>query len=405
MAITSYGSIGDDVTHNSDVEADQDQVNRDRDNSQTEYTSLLPNGSDESTNNTSACCSISSPKYKYILGVILSLVSGILFTGNNFLINQWQVSVSDTVLVRCVLTMSVYTVISLSRGESLLPGSVKLKLLIILQGTLGAVTFIAALSCVSYMQVPDALCIIFACPVVTIAASAIMLRDKINLAKILAGIFLLFGVVLACKPPFLFNVIEKLDLSVGNHKEATDLYYIGVILAVTSCLAGGIMDVLIAKCGNVSTSVLVNWSAIAGFVMAVVYCQIQGSSYILSSRILSTTWTQWATYIGLSISGLFAFTTLTKSLQLISPNLVASLRCLELVLAFSVQSLIDGEFPDFVSVTGGLLITFGVIILAFQDEFLSYKDLIVTIIKDKLKPTVQYRAEEYDRLIGQTDEC
>ena len=68
MAITSYGSIGDDVTHNSDVEADQDQVNRDRDNSQTEYTSLLPNGSDESTNNTSACCSISSPKYKYILG-------------------------------------------------------------------------------------------------------------------------------------------------------------------------------------------------------------------------------------------------------------------------------------------------------------------------------------------------
>ena len=105
----------------------------------------------------------------------------------------------------------------------------KLKLLIILQGTLGAITFIAALSCVSYMQVPDALCIIFACPVVTIAASAIMLRDKINLAKILAGIFLLFGVVLACKPPFLFNVIKKLDLSVGNHKEVrfiSDYMYI-----------------------------------------------------------------------------------------------------------------------------------------------------------------------------------
>ena len=118
--------------------------------------------------------------------------------------------------------MCLYYIIKIHlnfRGESLLPGSVKLKLLIILQGTLGAITFIAALSCVSYMQVPDALCIIFACPVVTIAASAIMLRDKINLAKILAGIFLLLGVVLACKPPFLFNVIEKLDLSVGNHKE------------------------------------------------------------------------------------------------------------------------------------------------------------------------------------------
>jgi len=402
MAITSYGSIGDEVIHNSDVEADQDQRERDNSQTDTEYTSLLSNNSDESTTNTT-CCSISSPKYKYFFGVILSLISGILFTGNNFLINQWQVSVSDTVLVRCVLTMFVYTLISIFRGESLLPGNVKLKLLIILQGTLGAVTFIAALSCVSFMQVPDALCIIFACPVVTIAASAIMLRDKINLAKILAGIFLLFGVVLACKPPFLFNVIEKFNLTVGNQKEVTDLYYIGVILAVTSCLAGGIMDVLIAKCGNVSTSVLVNWSAIAGFVMAIIYSLVADSSYILSPRIFSTTLTQWATYFGLSISGLFAFTTLTKSLQLISPNLVASLRCLELVLAFSVQSLIDGQFPDFVSVTGGLLITFGVIILAFQEEFLSYKDLIVTIIKDKLKPTVQHRAEEYDRLIGQTE--
>ena len=34
------------------------------------------------------------------------------------------------------------------------------------------------------MAVPDALCIIFACPLVTIILSAIMLRDKINLVKV-----------------------------------------------------------------------------------------------------------------------------------------------------------------------------------------------------------------------------
>ena len=42
---------------------------------------------------------------------------------------------------------------------------------------------------------------------------------------------------------------------------------------------------------------------------------------------------------GLGVSGLVAFTTLTRSLQLISPNLVASLRCLELVLAFLLQTV------------------------------------------------------------------
>ena len=34
------------------------------------------------------------------------------------------------------------------------------------------------------MAVPDALCIIFACPVVTILLSALLLGDKINLVKV-----------------------------------------------------------------------------------------------------------------------------------------------------------------------------------------------------------------------------
>merc|ERR1711973_381799 len=132
------------------------------------------------------------------------------------------------------------------------------------------------------------------------------------------------------------------------------------------------MDVLVAKCSNVSTAVLVNWSAIAGFVIVVIYCKIEDSSYILSPRIYNTTWSQWATFIGLAISGLIAFATLTKSLHLISPNLVSSLRCLELVLAFSIQGVISGVFPNFISVTGGFLIMVGVIIFA-------------KIIKDKIR--------------------
>jgi len=394
MVLLTYGSIGDDdVVHNSDVEADEGV----RDTSPTEYTSLIPNNLDEDEDEDS-CCSLSSclSRYQWCVGVFLALLSGALFTGNNFIINQWQVSVSDVVLIRCVITITIYSVISLRRGESLLPGSLKLKMLIILQGVLGAVTFITSLSSMTFIEVPDALCIIFACPIVTIVASAMILGDKINLPKTLAGIFLLVGVVLACKPPFLFKFIEGDNLT----KEAMDFRYIGVTLAVTCCVSSGIMDVLVAKCACVSTAVLVNWSAIAGFVIAVIYCEIEDSSYILSPRIYQTTWSQWATFIGLAISGLFAFTTLMKSLHLISPNLVSSLRCLELVLAFSIQGVISGVFPNFISVTGGFLITIGVIILAFQDEFLLYKDLFVTMLKDKLKSNVQHRADEYDSLIN-----
>ena len=68
----------------------------------------------------------------------------------------------------------------------------------------------------------------------------------------------------------------------------------------------------------------------------------------------------------MSLSGLLAFTTLTKSLQLVSPNLVSSLRCVELVLAFGVQSLITMEVPSPLSCVGAGLIIIGVIVLAYH---------------------------------------
>ena len=49
-------------------------------------------------------------------------------------------------------------------------------MLIVLQGAMSSLTFITALSAVSYMPVPDALCIVFSCPVVTIILSAIVLK-------------------------------------------------------------------------------------------------------------------------------------------------------------------------------------------------------------------------------------
>ena len=53
------------------------------------------------------------------------------------------------------------------------------------------------------------------------------------------------------------------------------------MLAVTACLAGGAMDVLVAKCsdlGQVSASVLCNWSAICGLFIAIIYGLLEEKS-------------------------------------------------------------------------------------------------------------------------------
>ena len=154
------------------------------------------------------------------------------------------------------------------------------------------------------------------------------------------------------------------------------------------------MDVLVAKCTEVSTPVLVLWTAVIGLVISLIYCLTTPSSHILSPDISSLSWSTWATYTGLALSGLLAFTTLTKSLQLISPNMVASLRSLELVLAFLVQSLLTGTSPEPLSCLGGGLILSGVLLLAFQDHIIRANRRLGEYVKEQVR---QKRCGEMER--------
>ena len=276
------------------------------------------------------------------------------------------------------------------------------------------------------MPVPDALCIIFACPVVTIVLSAILLGDKLNSLKCFSGAILLLGVVLVCQPPFLFHLNSPLD----NQEHSSylldshdSLYYVGVALAATACVTGGLMDVLVAKCEvsrtiilttptihtlqGVSTPVLVNWAAISGLIISISYSLLQSTSRILSPDIYLISSSDWLILIGLSVSGLLAFTSLTKALKLISPNIVSSLRALELVLAFIVQTVITGATPDIWSCFGGGLVFSGVLILTFQKKIYETfcKEVLPVLPQENVSQTSssqprQEGLDEYSRLYG-----
>ena len=70
----------------------------------------------------------------FVVGVFISICAGFLFTANNFMINQFQVVVSDAVVVRCVLQIIIYSAVIFSRGERILPTDCTQMLLTLLQG-------------------------------------------------------------------------------------------------------------------------------------------------------------------------------------------------------------------------------------------------------------------------------
>jgi len=296
-------------------------------------------------------------RHRALSGTLLALLSGLLFTGNNFVVNQFSVAPIDLVLVRSALQLAVYTAVCCCRREHLLPGSARQQTSIILQGLAAGLMLVCATTSFTLMPVPDALCIIFACPVVTILLSAAVLGDSLNPPKLAAALLLFSGVALVCRPPFIFGARAQPAPGSG--------YYLGAALAVTACVAQGVACVLVARCREVATPVLAAWSSVAGLVLGAASCLLDQSTPLVSTQPL-----QWATLLGLSVCGLVAFTTLTLALQLISPNLVSSLRCLEMVAAFLVQSLITGATPSLLSSAGGLLVILGITVLALQHRIL-----------------------------------
>ena len=73
-------------------------------------------------------------QYYSFKGILLALVSGVLFTANNFVVNQYDVSACHLVLARSLLQVLVYTAYCLAKSEHLLPGPPKQKIFILLQG-------------------------------------------------------------------------------------------------------------------------------------------------------------------------------------------------------------------------------------------------------------------------------
>ena len=72
--------------------------------------------------------------HHFFVGIFLSVTSGIVFTANNFIINQFQVVVSDAFLVRCVIQTIIFSFIIYCNDDSFLPLRCSTKLITSLQG-------------------------------------------------------------------------------------------------------------------------------------------------------------------------------------------------------------------------------------------------------------------------------
>merc|ERR1711993_185689 len=213
-------------------------------------------------------------------GVFLAMTSGVLFTGNNCLIQYFKVNPLELLLVR-----STFQAIILGSLTKILPPSrsypipqstnIRVKFWIALQAVLGALRLYLSFSCLQYLPLGDALTIIFTEPLFTVVLSFILIKASIGFTKIILCIGLLTGMTLSIQPPFLFG--PKSENNSSDQMQDNENYYVGVTLALSCAIFGSLCNILInkslfcsnttrCKCDQIKSTLLVFYAGISGII-------------------------------------------------------------------------------------------------------------------------------------------
>jgi drug/metabolite transporter (DMT)-like permease len=302
-------------------------------------------------------------------GLVLAVISGILFTGNNFFIQYFEVNGLEILLVRSVIQSIIMGVIltNITCFNEAADLTSNVKIYSFLQAAIGGLRLYFNFTCLAYMPLGDALTIIFTEPMFTIILSLIFLKIKISIWKALLCLGLLAGMILSIQPPFLFPVEPPNASSNSTLPDVNNHYFKGAALAVGTALCGAICNIAITKCVHVHSTMLVFLTGLAGIGIAIVGCATQNEESIIN-KLESLTLSNWAILVMISLIGILAYFTLTESLRFVTPTTVSVLRALEIVLAYGCQVVFMGQIPNLTCILGATLVMISVIGIAIQEK-------------------------------------
>jgi len=151
--------------------------------------------------------------------------------------------------------------------------------------------------------------------------------------------------------------------------ENADFYSIGAAIALSVAILGAISNILTAKLGNeVATAIKLFYVGVFGFIMAGAAQFLDETDRFFSSDITNISSLEWTYHIGISISGIIGFFLGFKSLQMIPPATVSTLRSTEIIVACVINVILTRTIPEPFQIIGSSLVFLAVLSLIFEEQ-------------------------------------
>lgn len=209
------------------------------------------------------------------------------------------------------------------------------KTLLTLRGVTGSLALLCFFYAITHLPLGDATVIQYINPVFTALLAAIFLKETLHPTVGLGIVGSLLGVALIMQPAFLFGTLTRLDpLAVG--------------LGLAGALLAAVAYVLVRQLrGQEHYLVIIFYFSLAGTIAAL--------PITLPVFTWPTPW-EWALLLAIGAITQIAQVFMTKGLHLEKAGRATAIGYLQLVFAFLWGMLFFGEFPDWWSCLGVVLI-------------------------------------------------
>lgn len=266
----------------------------------------------------------------------------------------------QVVVVRGLLQQLVMALVLMKRGTNPCSTSEpKAILLLTAVAATGGLRILFIFTSFSSLPLGDATTILFSSPVLVIALSVFLLKERCGVFRFLAALVLVIGVVLIAKPPMIFGQNEEAEYNV--------LGYSLVFLATTMSAIGIVLTKLLAN--KVEKAVILFYLGLAA-----AFCGAAGLVTLDKPKLAVPAW-EWILTVLIGILGLVQQYCLVWAVQLESPARVTVVRSLQIILAYAVQVVMFDQVPLATDLVGALAVLATVIAITFEKQITERCDI------------------------------
>ena len=264
----------------------------------------------------------------------------------------------------------------------------KIRAFFLLATFCGGIFNLTDLVAVQYMPIGDAMTIILCGAIPTVILAAIFLDERLRLFKMICCVFVVTGIILVIRPPFLFNY-EAATMISNNYSESNNItliktekpkthnhYYVGALGAFICMMSNAIFRTMIKivhqNKSSRSSELMLLYHGILCVIISFLMTLIESNQRILfpSDEVEPYDTWQWLSLAAFAVVGVSKFFMRLKALQLVGPVVVGFVRTSEILVSYLVEIIIFHTIPFLSSIFGAIFIMIACIGVLFEDKFL-----------------------------------